>query len=411
MVYIRIERCCWLLFLGVVLLLGACAGDDRNSHDTHVTPPPVLPTVPAATSIRGRVVVADPVPGARVFLDRNGNRIYDNGEPLDISGEDGTFTLLTNPGEPEIYSVVVELVSARGSQGAASESRYLLESPAGHGSVVSPLTTLVKLEMDKNPTINVAQAQWRIRQAFGLADDLSVLDDYLALQDAQPGQALEYEKSAKVAEVVAVLLGTLRNTLKDNIGGNIAEDQQRLTAFLVTDQLLQHAGVIREALNAQRNFGKDLDVAEVITAIEKTITTSHLNQATLDFYEQRLRQRSEFWDMTPPQLLRKVPVDGAKVTIDAVVSLFFDKPLDRERLTSDSIVVTGSQGAVAGSLSYNGELRRLRFIPDQLLLPDSDYQVTVGGGILDPLGNRFVTDLRWRFSTTFDKTPPALPAL
>lgn len=367
----------------------------------------MLPPVPAPVTVSGKLGVAAYQTGVMVFLDRNANRRYDNGEPLSFSDDGGDYRLLTNPGEGNDHPVLAILPAAAYAE-SRPERSILLESPEGYGDFVSPLTTLVKLEMNKNPTIAADEAQWRVKRRFGIADRVSLFDDYLTKQLKPDERAAEYRRTAQVAEVVGWLLARKTGILEENVQAERPDDYQRLAAFLITDQVNRYAPVVREALNRERNFATDVSLKQIQSDIEVQWNVQLLTRESLDAYAERIRQKPEFWDARPPRIISQTPAPGAIVTIDTVISLVFDKPLDRESLTG-TILVTSEAGEVSGAIHYDAEQRRLRFIPDELLAPDSSYQVVVSGQITDTLGNRLMRETRWEFLTAFDRKPPPLP--
>src|SRR6056297_2716990 len=100
----------WLFTFALILLLTACEGGGGGSDTSSATSTPTTTSEPTASTLSG--TVADGyLQGARVFLDRNGNRVYDSGEPMTMSATGGAFTLSINPGEEQRYPVVVEVIA------------------------------------------------------------------------------------------------------------------------------------------------------------------------------------------------------------------------------------------------------------------------------------------------------------
>lgn len=392
--------------LVLVLLLAACDSGGSGSGTTQQAVPDTLE--PAPTSLSG--TVADGyLSGARVFLDRNGNRTYDSGEPMAVSAAGGVFTLSINAGEGARYPVVVEVIAGETideDTGRPVADSYLLEVPPGRWQFVSPLTTLVNLEMKKNPTMTLQKAELNVKRQLGIDDEISLFDDYLA---PASGQVIEAQRTHKAAQVVATLMGRLRSEISDNLSGQTVADQQRLVAYLVSDEILRRGSAVEEALNRERNLNQTADVSAMITAVEEQIDTSELNRNKLEFYADRINRNLEVWDMEPPQIQQRSVAEGAVVSVDAVVAMIFDKALDPASIANDAVSLRRSDGSyVSGVVDYNAELKRLRFVPDQMLFPYSDYEVVVSAHLADNLGNRTAVEQRWPFSTVFDLTPPPL---
>ncbi|MBW6509640.1 MAG: Ig-like domain-containing protein [Desulfuromonadales bacterium] len=397
---------CLFVFL-LLLLLTACEGDGGGGLRP-VTSAPSGTSEAAATTLNG--VVADGyLSGARVFLDRNGNRTYDSGEPMAISGSGGVFTLSINPGEGAKYSVVVEVIGGETVDedgGQAVTDSYLLEAPAGHWQFVSPLTTLVNLEMKKNPGTKLQKAELNVKRQLAIDDEISLFDDYLA---PLPDQMVEARRTHKAAQVVAALMGTLRSAIAANLGGTIAPEEQQPVAYLVSDEILRHGNVIAEGLNAERNLNQPAVVASLKSSIGGQVDPSKLNRSNLQRYAERIAQNLETWDMNPPQVDQQNIADGAVVSVDVLVTVVFDKGIDPATISANAISLRRADGSyVSGAVDYDAELKRLSFIPNQMLFPDTDYEAVISGQLADYLGNQIGTDLGWQFSTLFDLTPPPL---
>ncbi|MCW8860081.1 MAG: Ig-like domain-containing protein [Deltaproteobacteria bacterium] len=349
---------------------------------------------------------------ARVFLDRNGNRLYDNGEPTAQSGNGGLYSLEVNPGEGELYPVIVEVIAGQTvdeDTGVPVADSYLMEAPPGHWEFVSPITTLVKIERDKNLLFTEQQALLSVRSQFGIADEASLFTDYLATSGMAGPLLEEYGRTHKAARVIAHLLGRLRSEILLNLGGQIADGEQALVAYMISDQILGQAGIVKQALDDERNLGTTVDVVALTSAAMAEINIANLDADLLLLYQQRLDQNLEFWDMQPPQLLSQSPPPNDSAPVDAIVAMTFDELLDETLLSSSLIELSGPYGAVAGNLDYNAEQKLLSFTPSNWLLPFSTYQVTLSGQLSDSLGNHLVDDISWSFATIFDKTPPPLP--
>ena len=405
-----LNLCYGLFALVLLLLLTACEGWDGGGGSSSLTSVPAETAQATAITLSG--AVADGyLSGAQVFLDRNGNRTYDSGEPMAISAAGGTFTLSINPGEGAKYSVVVEVIAGATideDDGKPVVDSYLLEAPPGRWPFVSPLTTLVNLEMAKNPTMMLQKAELKVKRQLGIDDEISLSDDYLA---PLPGQAVEAQRTHKVAQVVASLMGTLRSAIAANLGGQILPDEQQQVAYLVSDEVLRRGYVIAEALNAERNLKQPFDVASLKESIGGQVDLSTLNRSKLQHYADRINQNLETWDMEPPQINQQNVAAGAVVSVDTRVAVIFDKELDPATISTNALSLRRSGSYVSGVVDYDVELKRLRFTSNQMLLPDSDYEAIISGQLADYLGNPIGTDLVWQFSTLFDLTPPPLAVI
>lgn len=397
----------WIVALLLLALLTACEGGGGGGSSPAATE--VIPesSQPAAATLSG--TVADGyLAGARVFLDRNGNRRYDSGEPMEMSAAGGVFTLSINSGEGARYSVVAEVIAGQTideDTGQPVTDSYLLEAPAGQWQFVSPLTTLVHLEKQKNPTMSLQRAELNVKNKLGIADDISLFEDYLA---PATDQVTEARRTHKAAQVVASLMGVMRGEITNNLGDQIAQDEQQLVAYMVSDEILRHGDIIAEALYAERNMSQAANVTNLTATIRGKVDPARLNRPTLERSEERVEQNLETWDMEPPRIKQQNIADGAIVSVDTLVTVIFDKEIDPATISTNAISLRRSGSYISGVVDYDAELQRLRFTPNQMLFPDSNYQVIVSGQLADHLGNQIGTDLGWQFSTLFDLTPPDL---
>ncbi|MCK4502950.1 MAG: Ig-like domain-containing protein [Desulfuromonadales bacterium] len=381
-----------------LLLLSACGGGGGGDGDTSSGSGDSVATV---TTLSG--IIADGyLQNARVFLDRNRDRIYNNGEPTAQSTAGGVYTLTVNPGEGELYPIVVQVVANQTideDDGMTVSNDYFLESLPGHWEFISPLTTMVALERAKNPSLSEQQIEIEVRAKLGVPDAISFYADYIAAAGGADGLVVEGQRAHRIAQVVAGIMGNVQHVIAAIPGA----PEPSVVAFMVSDQVLAQAGLIRGALD------DGVDVAALIATIVNDIDISSLDAALLTRYLQRIAEDSEVWDMQPPQLQSQSPAAGDTASVDAVITVTFDESLDEGLVRDDLIEVLGPNGLIAGIVNYDAENFRLTFTPSQLLLPFSSYQVVVREALTDVLGNPLSADVEWTFTTIFDQLPPPLP--
>ncbi|MDA3903021.1 MAG: Ig-like domain-containing protein [Desulfuromusa sp.] len=393
-----------------LLLLSACSGG--GGGDTTVTSRAADDGSSTTVTTLSGTVADGYLTDARVFLDRNNNRVYDNGEPMAQSTSGGAYTLVVNPGEGELYPVVAQVIAGQtidADTGVPVAAGYLLETLPGRWGFISPLTTLVKLESDKNPSLTVQQVEIAVRSQLGIADSVSLFTDYIAPANVDATVVAEHSRAHSAAQIVASLMGSLRVSISQNLGGIIQDAEQLLVSYMVGDQILWQAPLIEQALDNERNQGSVIDVSALSIAITEEINTGGLDMDMLALYAQRLEQDIEVWDMQPPQIQSQSPSANDTASVNTIVSLSFDELLDETLLNNGIIELSGPNGLMSGSLGYDSEHIRLTFTPNQFLLPFSNYQVTVKGVLADTLGNPLGEDITWAFTTIFDQQPPALP--
>ncbi len=121
-------------------------------------------------------------------------------------------------------------------------------------------------------------------------------------------------------------------------------------------------------------------------------------------------------DLTAPTLAVTAPLDGtSRIRLDSVIRATFDEPVDP---ASVEVAVTGSDGPVAGTASFDQASSTLTFTPDADLDPDTGYSVAISA--VDLAGNASSEPLTFAFTTsdgaevaTFwgESTVPPTPAV
>ena len=357
----------------------------------------------AVATLSGRVADGYLV-NAKVFLDRNENRRYDNGEPTVQTTQGGVYELGVNSGDGELYPVVVKVVSGQTvdeDTGLPVNKNYDLESLPGHWGFVSPLTTMVALESGKSRILGLQQTPQQIenivRQRLGVPD-VSFYTDYIVASGSGEA-AQDYQRTHRISRVVASIMGSVQHTIEQVSGVS----ESAVMAFMVSDQVLAQDHLIRVLDDNQ-------DVATLIATIVDDIDTDALDGDLLDRYIQLAEDPPPpVWDMQPPRPKSKFPAPDNTASIDTVVSITFDEKLDIESIDTDSIEVFGPNGSIGGSISYDDVICSLTFAPTQVLFPFREYQVVVSERLTDEHSNSLATDVTWNFTTIFDKLPPALP--
>lgn len=397
-----------------LLMLSACGGGGGGDAPSGTK---TADSGGAAVTTLSGAVADGYLRGARVFLDRNANRLYDNGEPTTTSTAGGAYSLEVNPGEGALYSVVAQIVAGQTideDNGLTVSEDYLLEAPKGRWSFISPLTRMVKVVQEKNPSFTELQAVLQVRTELGIDDNVSLFEDYLSrgtggTEAGEPLLATEYSRAHKAAQVVAALMGGLQADIEQNLGGQIADNEQAVVAYMVSDKIQEQAPLIKQALDNERNIDQQIDIAALVVSTTAAIDAAALNTDLMIQYEQRITQELPTWDMQAPGLLSKTPPANDTASVDVTLGIIFDEPLDETLLVDGLILLTGPAGLQAGTISYDAGEKKLTFVPDQLLLPFSDYQVTLKKELADSLGNSLGQDVVWSFSTIFNQTPPPLP--
>lgn len=121
-------------------------------------------SAPATETVSG--VVADGyLKGATVFIDKNGNKIWDDGEAKTTTGAGGKYNLVLakNSMDAINFPVVVQVTTSTINEddGQAVVKEYILTAPAGKPEVITPITTMIqnKIETGMNEAAAVAAIQ------------------------------------------------------------------------------------------------------------------------------------------------------------------------------------------------------------------------------------------------------------
>ena len=230
--------------------------------------------------------------GATVCLDVNGNSICDSGEPSGITTDGGKYTLtgITAGDEtkyPVLVSVPATAIDSDNPTGTVGKS-YFLSSPAGKGSFVSPLTTLIQQKVVAGASIDTAEST--VKTLLSITDTtVSLFSNYVAAQgtavQTDATTAGRYARTHEAARVVAASLQAGYDALKSDSNAKAvqkvllaqAEDAlsvQNVTAADTSNPTFSTAGVV--AADSPNTLKK-------ILAYEKGNTVAATQTVNIDF--------------------------------------------------------------------------------------------------------------------------------
>jgi hypothetical protein len=108
----------------------------------------------------------------------------------------------------------------------------------------------------------------------------------------------------------------------------------------------------------------------------------------------------------PPAVVSTVPVNGAvDVPINQVLSATFNEAMNPATISSTTFTLTGSGGAVAGTIGYSAAGSIATFTPSTNLAYNTTYTATITTGVANPLGIEPAASYVWSFTTI---TPPPI---
>lgn len=392
-------------YTGILFILGACGGGGGGGGSNS----------PGSDSTLLSGIAADGyLRNAQVFLDLNGNLEQDPGEPATVTGNGGGYLLDTAGHDGSRYAVVVEIVAGQtvdeDNPGQPVSRGYTLAAPPNRHGFVSPLTTLVWLEMQKNPGLTVQDAEVRVRFALGTGHELVLFDDYVAnCVSGNPQRAADSRKNYNAGRIVAAMQAQLLELLQQNLGDGFEQVDHRILQFILSDRILAQKQAIALDVEAAAGLLSATELEAAVSLKVNAIPAEGLNAELVAFYQQRAAENHPVWDTTSPQVIATVPGASQLAPTDTQVVIDFDEALDPQSVTNASVTLFGAEQTVAGTVLYEPTLRRLTFTPAQPLYSFTSYEVVLGEGLADWIGNRVSADDGWNFTTIFNELPPPPP--
>jgi hypothetical protein len=114
-------------------------------------------------------------------------------------------------------------------------------------------------------------------------------------------------------------------------------------------------------------------------------------------------------DQSPPTVLSTTPSNGQSVPPSVVFFISLSEAMDASTINATNVTlkVTSSGAAVAGNVNYNTTTHNASFTPNQTLLQNTGYTLTISGAVKDAAGNQMGTPVTVSV-TTSDITPPTV---
>jgi trimeric autotransporter adhesin len=250
------------------VLLTACGGGGGSSADAGTTPVAFA-------------VIDGPIKGAQVFVDKNGNGVWDAGEVKGTTDAAGNVTLdvpKADAGKYPIVAIVGEgAIDADTGVPLTAAQAYTLKAPADHSGVVSPLTTLVQHAVESDPTkaTTTAAAIQSLKDQTGIADPMA---NFVAAATADP-----------LARTVAKTVVSVKQSMTANLASAVgATDPVSSTAnakitqadidALIRAEILKLLPAIVAAVQTQTQSGGSCTTG-MSAACQTAITTAVGTQA------------------------------------------------------------------------------------------------------------------------------------
>lgn len=168
----------------ILIITTACGGGSSTSEPA--------PVAPEKTHIYSGKVIDGYVSGANVWLDINGNKQHDNGEPLAVSGDAGSHTLELNNEESSCLAyatlyVDVPVGAIDEDLGEVTEA-YQMSKPPYLAPItdsdllhISPLTTVLWQQLENKLTASnqPVQSCETLKSNYGLRAEIATEIDYV----------------------------------------------------------------------------------------------------------------------------------------------------------------------------------------------------------------------------------------
>ncbi|WP_318513384.1 thrombospondin type 3 repeat-containing protein [Photobacterium leiognathi] len=164
--------------------LSGCGGGDSDGEISKTKDP--IPESAVTSDVYSIKAVDGYLRNAEVWLDINGNSLHDKNEPFAISKDGGVADLdVSGIDDPEQYSVMVKAIAGKtvdedtvtetNKAGVPITKPFVLSAPAGE-SIISPLSTLVQINMNNQMTKEEALA--KVAQDLNI-ETSTILSDYV----------------------------------------------------------------------------------------------------------------------------------------------------------------------------------------------------------------------------------------
>lgn len=275
-----------VLMLAMALALTACGGGGGGGNNLGGT---TGGDVVAQTTNVPITVIDGPIQNATVCLDKNLNGACDAGEPTGTTDSNGLTNLTVNNADLAKYPVVAVVgTNAIDKDTGPVTARYVMKAPADANAVISPLTTLVQVQVETfaqttaQATASVASSTglstaqltsdytkdtsasgataYAIAQAMVVATQKQATAAQLAVgTNAIDGSAItqaNFDKAVASAatNMLAVILSDIANS---NTVTSTTTPKDRLTALqnLVTPDFLKNNGGLTSVAGAQVAVG------------------------------------------------------------------------------------------------------------------------------------------------------------
>jgi len=264
------------LVLATILSMSGCG----SSSNDDITPPPSSEDITNNTTVSGKVADGY-LDKAKVCLDKNENGKCDLDEPntLSVNGDYDLNITSTDVGK---YPILVEVTTSTIDldDGNLVTKPYTLTAPKDSTGFISPITTLIKSQIDKNPALTTDEATSIVSKELNITSDNSkLLTDYVVNENSDTIS----KKLHEVGKIVAKLIVDIEENIKITLGiTDISNEQRAGLSKIVNDVALDNIATITSKIKDDNKTISEL-TSEISTIVnDNPKTQDELNFAIIE---------------------------------------------------------------------------------------------------------------------------------
>lgn len=253
--------------LAVSLVLVGCGGGSGDGTSVNTQP----------ITLSGKVADGY-LQLAKVCLDINANNLCDEGEPYNLSGTGGDWAIAidaetrSNLGNIEQYSLVAEAVAGQTideDDNLTLENGYILTSTYDTYKFISPITTLIKHQIDKEGD-SLDEAVKKLQEQTGISDINILTDDYIAAE--LDGSSSYAERIHALAKAVVLVKVTAEQQYESLNQITISADTRAAFDSVIMDFLLYKVDQLFAGDDID-SVVTELTTPEIMSAVEKKVNS------------------------------------------------------------------------------------------------------------------------------------------
>ena len=297
------KRVLFRLVLIIYSIFFVACGENRTQGSTKINNGENTTTKIKKSKISG-VVIDGYLEKAKVCLDKNTNGKCDKDEPSTVTSSDGKYSLDINETDKNKYPIIVEAIAGitidADNPSTTIKSGFTLTSTIDKPEVISPITTLIKKQIDKNPKLSSTEASKIVSKKLNITDDKTLFEDYVVKSN-------EYFHT--VAKVIVKLIVQIEEKIKKNLGiKEITDDQRKGLSSVINDIVMANIKNLAEKIQKNGLTSNELntDIVKIKNdiAVVSSGSTSKLNPSTITYTKANgIRSDVNTTDKTPPTII------------------------------------------------------------------------------------------------------------